>query len=465
MENNYLEQLKETFSNCADVKFRTINREEGNIYFMFIENMCDSKFISEFIIAPMFNKKIQYKNIETIKNEVLATNLLGDINSLEEAERNILEGNVVILFSFIEEAIYCESRRDVKRDISYPDSETTTKGPKDSFNENISDNISLIRQRVQDVKLKVENFKIGKKSNTKVYLLYIEDLCPKDLVDYIREKLNNINIDFVLDSNYIEEEFKCKRTFFDTVAYNEKPDSVSSRIFEGRAAIVINGTPFVITLPSFFSESFISSDFYYVNKYVANYSKMILILIFFISITLPGLYVALATNHLNLIPLVFIFKLGRSRAQVPFPTIIEMLLMLFFFDIARLAGKLIPQRIGQSVSVVAALILGNAAIDAGIASEITVVVMGVVTISTVANTKLFGAARFWTIIITISSAILGLPGFYGALIILLAHIAGLNSCGYPYLFPVGTSKSYKLKEKFFTIGNLSKISKNIFKRK
>lgn len=154
MENKYLEELKKTFNNCADVKFRQLNREEGSIYIIFIDNMCDSRFINEFIIAPLLDRNVRCNDINTIKNEILITNLLGSINNLQEATKNILEGNVVLIFTFINEAVYCESKRSVRRQISYPDSETTTKGPKDSFNENIADNISLIRQRVQNVNLK-----------------------------------------------------------------------------------------------------------------------------------------------------------------------------------------------------------------------------------------------------------------------------------------------------------------------
>lgn len=465
IENNLLLELKNIFNNCSDVQFRILNRKEGKVYLIFIDNMCDSKYINEFIIKPLINKDSNYNNIETVMQEVLNANLLGVISSIEESAKHVSLGDVVILFSFLDKALYCEARSSVKRAISYPDSETTSKGPKDSFNEDIYDNISLVRQRVQNINLKVENFEIGNKSHTKVALLYIQNVAPNELIDYVRKKLKAMDVDFVIDSNNIEEEFKCKGTFFDTIAYNEKPDTVSASLFEGRIAIFVNGTPFVTTMPSFFTDNFISSDFYYTNKYVANYSKIVLIWIFILSITLPGVYIALTTNHLNLVPIIFVFKLGRSRAGVPFPTIVEMLLMLAFFDIARLAGKLIPQRLGQSVSVVAALILGNAAINAGIASESTIVVMGIVTISTIANSRLFGASRFWSIVITMASAALGLPGFYSAVTILISHIAGLNSCGYPYLFPMGTYKTLKLKEDFFNRGNLNEISHNIFKKR
>ncbi|MCB2290484.1 spore germination protein [Clostridium sp. CS001] len=461
MENINIDYIKEKLKNSYDVKFREIECTVGLIYGVFIDDLCDSKFISEYIFNPLIEREIQTADIEYIKKEVLTANCIGDINSNDEAIIHILSGDLVLIFSFANKAIYCEAKGFVRRSVGIPVTENVIKGPREGFTEAFVDNVSLIRRKIKNSNLKFETFSIGSKSNTVVVMCFIEDVAPKKLVDYIRKKVANIKLEFILDTNYIEEELKNKHTAFDTIGSTEKPDVVASKLLEGKIAIIVDGTPFVITAPYFFIDNFQSPDDYYSNKYFGNVSRIMRVASFFLSSLLPGLYLAITTFHFSLIPAVFAVRLAVSRAGVPLPTVIELLLMTFFFELLREAGIRLPQPVGQSMSIVGALILGDAAVGAGLASQSTIIIVAIASISSFLVPKLYGALSIWNIIIILFSSVLGLPGFYIGLFIFVSHLAGLESCGYPYLFPLGTLETFKAKDILYR-KDLNNISNSIF---
>ncbi|MBU3177296.1 spore germination protein [Clostridium estertheticum] len=461
MEKVNIEYIKEKLKNSYDVKYREIKCEMGIIFGVFIDDLCDSKFISEYIFNPLIQHDITNVDIEYIKKEILPANNIGDINTNDEAISHILSGDLVLIFSFANKSIFCEAKGYVRRSVGIPVTENVIKGPREGFTEAFVDNVSLIRRKIKNPNLKFESMTLGTKSNTVVVLCYIEGVAPKKLVDYIRNKVSNIKLEFILDTNYIEEALKNKNTTFDTIGSTEKPDVVASKLLEGKIAVVVDGTPFVITAPYFFIDNFQSPDDYYSNKYFGNLSRITRVISFFAACLLSGVYLALATYHFSLIPSVLAVRFAVARAGVPLPTVLELLLMTFFFQLLREAGIRLPQSIGQAMSIVGALILGDAVVGVGIASQSTVVVVALSSISSFLVPKLYGALSIWNIVIIMFSAVLGLPGFYIGFFILIAHMSGLESCGYPYLFPFGTLESFKSKDILYR-KDLNNISNNIF---
>jgi len=461
MEKINIDYIKDKLKNSYDVKYREIECDVGTIFGIFIDDLCDSKFISEYIFNPIIRHKISTVDLEYIKKEVLPANSIGDINSNMEAISHILSGDLVLIFSFSNKSIFCEAKGYVRRGVGIPVTENVIKGPREGFTEAFIDNVSLIRRKIKNPDLKFEPIILGSKSNTVAVICYIEGVAPKKLVEYIRKKVNNIKLDFILDTNYIEEELKNKKTAFDTIGTTEKPDVAASKLLEGKIAIIVDGTPFVITAPYFFIDNFQTPDDYYSNKYFANSSRIMRVLSFFTASLLSGLYLAIATYHFSIIPSVLAIKFTMSRADVPLPTVIELLLMTFFFQLLREAGIRLPQSIGQAMSIVGALILGDAAVGVGLASQSTVVIVALSSIAGFLVPKLYGALSIWNIVIIIFSSVLGLPGFYIGSFIFVAHMAGLESCGYPYLFPLGTLESFKFKDVLYR-EDLSKISNSIF---
>ncbi len=461
MEKIKIEYVKEKFKNSYDVKYREIESSQGIIFAVFIDDLCDPKFISEYILNPLIEDTTGKVDLEYIKKEVLSANSIGDINTNDESISHILSGDVVLIFSFHNKAIYCEAKGFVRRSVTAPTTENVIKGPREGFVESSADNVSLIRRKIKNSNLKFESFILGNKSNTTVIICYIEGVAPKKLVDYIRKKVSNVNLEFILDTNYIEEALKNKNTAFDTVGSTEKVDVASAKILEGRIGIIVDGTPFVITVPHFFVDNFQTPDDYYSNKYFANASRILRAFSFFLATLLSGIYIAISTFHFSLIPSVFAMKLAVSRAEVPLPTVIELLLMTFFFELLREAGIRMPQPIGQAISIVGALILGDAAIGAGLASQSTVVVVALTSIASFLVAKLYGGIAIWNLIIILFSSMLGLPGFYISFFIFISHMAGLESCGYPYLFPLGTLETFKFRDVLYR-RDLNSISNSIF---
>jgi hypothetical protein len=461
MEKISANYIKDKFKNSYDLVYREIDCVSGTILGIFIDDLCDSKFISEYIFNPLMKNRSTTFDLEYIKKEILPAKSIGDINSNEEAISHILSGDLVLVFSFANKAIYCEAKGFVRRAVMTPPTEDVVKGPREGFTECFVDNVSMIRRKIKNSDLKFESLILGNKSNTVVVISFIEGVAPVKLVDYIRKKVTNIKLEFLLDTNYIEEELKNKKTTFDTIGTTEKPDVVASKLLEGKIAIIVDGTPFVITAPYFLIDNFQTPEDYYTNKYFANLSRLMRFVSFILASLLSGFYLAISTYHFSLIPTVIVLRLSVSRAGVPFPTVVELFLMTFFFALLREAGIRLPQVIGQSMSIVGALILGDAAVGAGLASQSTILIVAVASIASFLVPKLYGPLAIWNIIIILFSSVLGLPGFYIGIFTFMAHLAGLESCGYPYLFPIGTLEDFKFSDILYR-KDLSEVSNSIF---
>ncbi|WP_297631166.1 spore germination protein [uncultured Clostridium sp.] len=461
--NTILKKVKENFEGCFDVKYREVETELGMATLVFVDNMCSTDLVSQYIVIPLKEKKYECKSMDDILKYVLDINLVDyvkDKNDIEDIYLHIISGDVVIFIADYEEVIFCEAKGMVRRGIGIPLTEAVVKGPREGFNELFVDNISLLRRKIKNPNLKFESTYLGNKSQTAVCISYIKGVAPESLIQYAKEKIKSINIEFLLDTNYIETRLKNKESVFDTVGYTEKPDEVAAKILEGRVAILVDGTPFVITIPYFFLENFQMSDDYYINKVFANFTRVLRWFAFFLATFLPGFYVAVITYHFSLIPALFLFRLAVSRAGVPLPTVLEVIIMMISFQIIKEAGLRLPQPIGSALSIVSGLILGEAAVGAGIASRITIIIIALSMLSYFLIPKMYGALSIWSIIFVVVGALFGLPGIFSSMLIFIARIADLETGGYSYLFPLGSYEKFKFKDVLFR-GNLGRISKEV----
>lgn len=467
----YLKKYEENFNYIKtsldknfDLRYRKINTDNGYIMIICIESITDPAYISNSIIRPLTENRDNISaDVEFIKAQIITSKNVGNIESLEHAVKQILFGNVVILFSFSDKMIYADAKAFNSRAIQEPPAETVIKGPREGFTENIGQNISLVRRRIRNPKLKLEKLVIGDESDTPVVMIYIEDRAPKQLVEFVRQRLETTEVKFLLSSNYLDNRLIENRSPFDTLGNTEKPDILVAKVTEGSVAILVDGTPFAITAPHFFAEYFQTPDDYYLNKYGQNYFRLIRWSAFLISLLLPGFYLALISHHFKLIPYIFTFRMAVTRSGVPFPAVIEIIIMMFFFQLLREAGIRLPQPIGSALSIVGALILGDAAIGAGLTSQITVLIIALSSITMFLVPKMYSAVSIWSNIILAFSAVLGLPGFYIGFILFVSHIAGLQTCGYPFLYPFGTYKKLNFGDLILR-DDLDKISKNILQR-
>lgn len=465
MEKIHIEDIREKLKNNFDVIYREIECDSGIIYVIYIEHLCDAKFMSEFIVAPIMNNPKFCYDLEIVKRRVIPTNSIDEAKSAEDAVNLILSANALILFSYLDKALYCDARGFAKRAIDIPITETVIKGPREGFTESLADNLSAIRRRIINTDLNIERLVIGENSNTKVALLYINGIAPIKLIDHVREAItradNKSKSGFIIYGNNIEEELKAKWTAFETIGYTEKPDIACSSLAEGCVLVVVDGNPFVITTPYFFIENFQSADDYTLNRVMGNLGRIIRWMAFMIATFAPAMYLALVTYHFKLVPTTYLYRMAIFRAGVPVPTVVELIYMTFFFQIIREAGVRLPQPIGPTLSIVGALILGDAAVSSGLSSQVTVVVVAISSITSYLLPKMYAALFIWDLIFISFSGILGLPGFYMAFVVFVAHMANLTTCGYPYLYPLGTRGIFRYRDMMFR-GNLADISNKIF---
>lgn len=463
-----LDYIKEKLKNSFDVKYRPVQTVLGKATIIFIDDLCNGEMISEYVVSPLRGfgdlspKGGKFTSLQEVIENTLDINAAGIAKDIDDAIMHILSGDPAVVFEDYKEIMYVEAKGFPVRGVGTPETESVLKGPREGFNELIVNNVALIRRRIKNPALKFEATVVGEKSQTSVAICYLDGIAPVELVNKIRNKVKNLDLRFILDTNYIEDALKKQNSFFDTVGYTEKPDEVCAKLLEGRVGVIVDGTPFVITAPYFFLENFQMPDDYYLNRYYTNFNRILRWIAFFVAALAPGLYVAVMTYHFAMIPSLFMFRLAVSRAGVPFPTFIEVILMMLAFQFIKEAGLRLPQPIGGAMSIVSALILGDAAVNAGIASRITIIVVALSTLSYFLIPKLYGALSFWAIVLVCFSAAFGIPGFLAGALIFLIQLAELDSVGYQFLFPVGSTNEYRFKDVVLR-GSLSKISKDFVK--
>lgn len=460
LSNPILDVIEKTLSETSDVQYKSIPISRGTLTIVFINNIVEKRLLSFHLLEPLLHTLKSLDSMEAIQ-DVICTPVTEILNTPEEAIEKLLSGYAVITTDFDPRALCCDVSDYSSRNVQKPDTDPVIKGPQEGFTESIENNLSLIRKRIRNKDLIIKMFTLGTSSQTPVAVIYLQGAAPEKLVEHVLNKVSQLKTNVVLETNYIEEEFKERITLFDTVGNYEKPDVICANLFEGRVAIMVEGSPSVAVLPYFFMENFQSPDDYYTNRYVVAAMRIFRYFSFVVSILLPAFYVALTTYHHSLVPMVFLFKLASARAGVPFPSIAEILLMILFLELSREAGRRLPKSIGTTLSLVSTLILGETALKAGLASGGTIVIVGIYAVTTLINPKLVGPTIILSVINVILSSIFGLHGFYLFFIMMIAHLASLDSCGYPYLYPMGTIGQNSSNSKDLLVrGKLKEISYN-----
>ncbi|MFA5659356.1 MAG: spore germination protein, partial [Oscillospiraceae bacterium] len=286
---NIVDEINDKLKDNFDFKKREIGLSGGAATVFFMATLSDSNYISMYIIKPLTEYRDHIIDFKSI-SEILQTGPVGELKNADDAVLRILFGDTVIALPFINKLLFCETRQINSRSIGKTEFDVSLKGSKESFNELIFDNIGLIRKRIISDSLKVLPYKLGKKSNTTAALVYLDGIAPPDLIKLIRDKLESLDTDYVLSINNISEALKTDKSSFDTSGFSEKPDTLVSRLYEGRVAVIVEGSPFVLTVPSFFIENFQSSDDYYSNRFQTGLVRFIRISALIVSLTLPALY-------------------------------------------------------------------------------------------------------------------------------------------------------------------------------
>jgi spore germination protein KA len=445
-----LKEINARFGNSPDIIIRKIEsvHTQAEIAAVYIQGIVDKVMVDNFVTQIMaFDtlNKGQLKvatgpeTFEYMKEKALSIGKETVVKEWEQLINALLSGETVILLDGAGEAISGNTSGGEVRAVTAATTQVAIRGSKESFTETISTNISLIRRRIKSSNLWVENLTIGTVTQTKVSLMYINGIASDKSIRKIKEKLKDIKVDAILESGYIEQLIEDKTySPFPTVFNTERPDSVAGNLLEGRIAILVDGTPFVLIAPATFSMFFHSVEDYYQRFDITIFIRLLRFVCLAISLFGPAIFISAINFHQEMIPTPLLINLASQREGVPFPAFVEAVMMEITFEIIREAGIRLPSQIGQTVSIIGGLVLGQAAVQAGIVSPAMVIVVSITGISSFA-TPAFNMALSIRLLRFVILFVAGFTGLYGvaiAGIILVAHMCGLHSLGIPYMSPV-----------------------------
>lgn len=417
---------------------------------VFIDEMINNEIVNENIIEPIIkNQLLKYEDntIDTLHFQVIVSNNIEKVSDIEKLVEAIISGNTVLLVEGAEEALIVSTKGWQTRSVEKPESENVLRGPREGFTESLMVNLTLIRRRVKTPDLKFMFRTLGVRSRTKASICYIDGLVNEKILEELLKRLDGIEVDGVLDTGYIQELIKDSPfSPFKTIGNTERPDVVAARLLEGRIALVLDGTPFVLTLPFVFIEYFQANEDYYNSFYYASVNRLIRVFGYIITISVPAVYVALTTFHQEMIPTPLLLSISAARQGIPFPTIVEAIALLFVFEVLRETGMRMPSAIGQTISIIGALVLGQAAVEAKLVSAPIIIIVALAGITGLLIPRLKGANIVIRLAFLLLSAFLGLYGFVFGIIVLLIHLFGMRSFGIPYMLNFNSLKPQDLKD-------------------
>lgn len=428
------------------------------IALIIIDGLTNGQFVHDFILKGLVYEIRTAElspevKINSFKDILLNCSLpLSDVEELSNFKdlfEKLLSGDSVILFDKLDSGLVIDTKGWQDRGIIEPSAETVIRGSRDSFNETLRTNTMLIRRRIKDINLRVINRVVGTITKTSVTIMYLEGLAKEDIVKDVIDRIDLINIDGILESGNIEELLVDNiYSLFPTMYTTERPDKVAGNLLEGRIAILTDGTPFVLVVPAVFMQFFQSSEDYYQRWIFASFIRSIRYLSFFLALLTPSVYIAITTFHHEMLPTSLLLNISGQRESVPFPAVVEVFFMEVTFEILREAGLRMPRAIGSAISIVGALVLGEAAVNAGVVSNIMVIIVSLTAITSLIfpEYSFSSPVRLLRFVFIILSSIIGLYGIAIGLMMLTIHLCSLQSFGVPYMYPLAPLSLSGLKD-------------------
>ena len=408
----------------SDLVIRTINKK---ISYIFLESVSSDDKISDYLSKSLFTN---YKKILNSK--------IKEIKTFEDVYFYLNSGFTIIFINGKNKALAVETRETLDRGITEVSSEMGIKGPKDSFTENFNKNLGLIRKRIKDPNFKIKEYQVGRRSKTKVGIIYIEDIAYKENVNYIINKIKNIDIDAILDTGYIRDFLtKNEKTVFPTIINTERPDLVCASLLEGKISIIVDNTPFVLVMPGLLNNFIHASEDSYQKALNVSFTRLIRLLAMVATVFVPSFYVAVTTFNQEVIPDTLLISLAIQRSSVPFPTSVAVFILMLTFELLRESDIRLPEKMGTSISIVGALVLGDAAVSAGIVSPIVVIIVAISSVTGLlfSDTDLINALRYYKFLSLLLSSTMGLIGFTVSFLLMFINLCSIESMGVPYLTP------------------------------
>ncbi|MGO4888879.1 spore germination protein [Anaerobacillus sp. MEB173] len=445
-----LATFKEQFNNCADVVFRKFHVKGKVAYLFYVDGLINTENIQSHVLHEfVVNRRDNNATLQTLDEEIITLADISENNHVEDVVNEILDGNAALIIDGFDKAYIFPVGGFESRAVSEPESESAIRGPREGFIENIRVNTSLIRRKIKNPNLKLITKKIGEQTKTAVEIFYIDGIADEKVLKELHNRLDRIEIDGIFETGYIEELIEDNAwSIFPQLQVTERPDSVAANLLEGRIALLVDGTPFVMIIPATFWQQFQASEDYYDRFYIAIFLRVIRLFFLAIALLLPALYVAITTYHQEMIPTNLLLSFAASREAIPFPAFVEALIMEVSFEALREAGVRLPKTIGQAVSILGALVIGTAAVDAGIVSAPMVIIVSLTGIAsfTIPKFNLGISIRLLRFPLMILGATFGLFGIVIGMLMILTHLCKLRSFGVPYFEPLAPLKFSELKD-------------------
>ncbi|GKX28003.1 spore germination protein [Vallitalea longa] len=437
---------------------RYLDINDTEVILLYIQQLTDRIRLSSDIINPLLSYNKKDISINKIISSIIYIDDISTDNHANNIINYVLKGNSVIIIPSEETYIIANTLKIQKRQVQEPNIENTIKGARDSFTENYDDNISLIRYRLKDPKLRIDEFEVGKRTQTAVAVIYIEDIANEDLIKTVKDKISKIEIDGILESSHIEK-FILNNSFnfFPQSGIVERSDTACSNILEGKIIILVEGGNLALVVPKTFIEFFDTGDDHFDNTFISIFSKFIRILCIFISLFLTSLYVIVVSFHTDILPPEYIISLAVSRATVPFNAFLEALLMELVAEILREASVRLPKQIGPAIGIVGTIVIGQASVAAGLVSPLLVIIVSLCIMSSFATAdySITNTIRLLKFVMLIITSIFGLFGFTMGIILITVNLCSIDSFGVSYVAPLSPLNFRDLKHLILSDVNLT----------
>lgn len=457
MQQN-LEFLKSKYNTLlnTDIIIREFNMSANNkeykAFIIYIDGLADSISINDFVLEPLMLRKKQNNSVfqnnlaEYVDYCLLPQTSVKKVTEFEKVLSSINSGNCLLFIDTLTIAFDIDVKNYKQRSINNPENETIIKGPQEGFIENLRTNTSLLRRSVNNENLVIENIPVGNISQTKCGVCYIQNIANGDLVAEVKYRLNNLSVDSILSTGQLEQLIQDDGDFgIPKIISTERPDKCTKYLLQGRVVVLVNGNPYALIMPATIEDFLFSPEDTNQIPLFANFLRGIRVIAAIITLLLPGIYMAITSFHQELLPTELLFSILAARENVPFPIIFELLLMEFSFELIREAGLRVPSPIGSTIGIVGALILGDAAVNAGIVSPTLIIIVAITGIASFAIPDFaFGfhlrVFRFFFITLGVISGFLGI-GI--GLFVYACELCSLKSFGIPYTAPIAPTLNSK----------------------
>lgn len=446
--------LKSLLTDNSDVVYREYYVNKWKVALVCVDGLSNKMILDDFVVKPLMINGNKVSNVNEIKDNILAVSDVSEVDKMSKAIDLFLSGDTLMLVEGLTIGYIIATRSWPARGISEPSGETSIRGSKEGFSETIRFNTALIRRRIRDTQLKIKTIQLGVRSKTDTAIIYIDDIVNRDALDELMKRINMIDIDAILDSSYVEELIEDnKLSPFPQIQSTERPDVVAAALYEGRIAIIVDNSPFVLIVPATLPNFLQTPDDYYERWMHSSVVRIIRLLGIFLSLILPALYVAVTSYHSSIIPTKLAYSIAASREGVPFPAFIEVIIMEISLTFLMEAIARLPKPIGSTIGIVGGLIIGQAAVSAGIVSPIMIIIVGITAITSflTPNYDIVLSLRTIRFGLIIASGIIGLYGIMLGLILTLIHLVRLSSFGISYLAPATNPHLSDMKDMYIKL--------------